>query len=122
MDPALSAIRGTNVEGPALNPEPSTISTSSVEGSTHGSRTVHDSGPKRGRSSPGHRTVHDIDLHRGRFASETQLSMIQALSMEGPAMDIEPSAISTSSVDGSALGCQTFRDSGPNCGRFAPGY
>ena len=65
MDPALSAIRGTNVEGPALNPEPSTISTSSVEGSTPDTRTVHDSCPKHGRSSFGHRTIRDINLQRG---------------------------------------------------------
>ena len=50
MDPALSAIRGTNVEGPALDIEPSTKSTSSVEGST-----------------PDTRTIRDIDLQRGRF-------------------------------------------------------
>ena len=40
-----------------------------------------------------------------------ELSMIHALSMEGPALDIEPSAISTSSVEGSThevktLACQ----------------
>ncbi|MCI6328950.1 MAG: hypothetical protein MR793_09945 [Bacteroidales bacterium] len=55
------------MEGPALDIEPSAISTFSVEGSTPDTRTVHDSGPKRGRSSPGHRTVHEIDLQRGRF-------------------------------------------------------
>ena len=50
MDPALSAIRGTNVEGPALNPEPSTIWGTNVEGS------VLENG-----------TIRDIDLQRGRF-------------------------------------------------------
>ena len=40
-----------------------------------------------------------------------ELSMIQALSVEGPALDMEPSAISASSVDGSThevktLACQ----------------
>ena len=48
-------------------PEMSTISTSSVDGSSPDSRTVHDSGPKRGRSSFGHRTVHDIGTNRGWF-------------------------------------------------------
>ena len=51
-----------------------------------------------------------------------ELSMIQALSMEGPALDTEPSTISTSSVDGSTPDTRTIRDSGPKCGRFAPGY
>ena len=48
-------------------PELSMIQALSVDGSTPDTRTVHDSGPKRGRSSPGHRTVRDIDLQRGRF-------------------------------------------------------
>ena len=47
--------------------EPSAISTSSVEGPTHDTRTVHDSGPKHGRSSPGHRTIRDIGTNRGWF-------------------------------------------------------
>ena len=67
MIPEPSAIWGINVEGPALDTELSTISTSSVEGSTLEPRTAHDSGPKRGRSSFGHRTIRDIDLQRGRF-------------------------------------------------------
>ena len=50
--PELSAIRGTNVEGPALNPEPSAISTLSVEGSTPNTRTIRDTGPKHGGSNP----------------------------------------------------------------------
>ena len=41
-----------------------------------------------------------------------ELSMIQALSMEGPALDIEPSAISTFSVDGSTPDTRTVRDAG----------
>ena len=48
MTPELSAIRGTNVEGPALDIEPSAISTSSVEGSTLDTRTVRDIGTNRG--------------------------------------------------------------------------
>ena len=67
MIPEPSAIQALSVEGPALNIEPSTISTSSVEGSTPDTRTVHDSGPKHGRFSFGHRTIHNIDLQRGRF-------------------------------------------------------
>ena len=49
MDPELSAIQALSVEGSRLDTEPSTISTFSVEGSTPDTRTVHDSGPKRGR-------------------------------------------------------------------------
>ena len=126
--------------------EPSAISTSSVEGPTHDTRTVHDSGPKHGRSSPGHRTIRDIGTNRGWFNTWIphcprhgaltwkaqpwtsnrpryrpsawkvqhlipELSMIQALSVEGPALEMEPSAISTSSVEGSTpevktLACQ----------------
>ena len=50
MDPALSMIQALSVEGPALDIEPSTKSTSSVEGST-----------------PDTRTIRDIDLQRGWF-------------------------------------------------------
>ena len=53
---------------------------------------------------------------------DIELSMIQALTVEGPALDIEPSTISTSSVEGSTHESRTIRDSGPKCGRFAPGY
>ena len=67
LDIEPSAIQALTVEGPALNIEPSTISTFSADGSTPDTRTVHDSGPKRGRSSFGHRTVRDIDLQRGWF-------------------------------------------------------
>ena len=41
-----------------------------------------------------------------------ELSMIQALSMEGPALNIEPSAISAPTVDGSTHGSRTVRDMG----------
>ena len=49
MIPELSMIQALSVEGSRLDTEPSTISTFSVEGSTPDTRTVHDSGPKRGR-------------------------------------------------------------------------
>ena len=49
---------------------------------------------------------------------DPELSMIQALSVEGPALDIEPSTISTFSVEGSTLEPRTIRDSGPKRGRF----
>ena len=41
-----------------------------------------------------------------------ELSMIQALSMEGPALDIEPSAISAPTVEGPALEPRTIHDIG----------
>ena len=44
-------IQAPSVEGPAIEP-----------------RTVHDSGPKRGRFAPGYRTIRDIVLQRGGFA------------------------------------------------------
>ena len=44
MIPELSMIQALTVEGPALDIEPSTISTFSVEGSTHDTRTVRDMG------------------------------------------------------------------------------
>ena len=44
MDPELSMIQALSVEGPALDIEPSTISTSTVESSTHDTRTVRDMG------------------------------------------------------------------------------
>ena len=54
LDTEPSTIWDTNVEGPALDIEPSAISTFSVDGSTHDTRTVHDSGPKRGRFASGY--------------------------------------------------------------------
>ena len=44
MIPELSMIQALNVEGSRLDTEPSTISTSSVEGSTPDTRTVRDTG------------------------------------------------------------------------------
>ena len=44
MIPELSMIQALSMEGPALYIEPSTILTFSLEGSTHGSRTVRDTG------------------------------------------------------------------------------
>ena len=48
-------------------------------------------------------------------------SVIHALSMEGSALDPEPSMKSTFSVDGSTTGIRTFRDIGPQRGRFRSG-
>ena len=48
-------------------PEPSAISTSSMDGSPSGIRTIRDSGPQRGRFRSGPRTFHEIDLQRGWF-------------------------------------------------------
>ena len=53
---------------------------------------------------------------------DVELSMIQALSMEGSHLDTEPSTILTSSVEGPTHDTRTVHDSGPKCGRFAPGY
>ena len=53
---------------------------------------------------------------------ETEPSAIRGISMEGPALDIEPSAISTFSVDGPTPDTRTVHDSDPKRGRFAPGY
>ena len=87
-----------------MNPEPSAIQALSVEG-----------------SRPGYRTIRDIGLQRGRFNTrypncpryrppawmvqhmDVAPSMIQALSVEGPALDIEPSAILAPTVEGSRL-------------------
>ena len=66
LTPELSMIQALSMEGSALDIEPSTILTSSVEGPTPDTRTIRDSGPKRGRSSPEPRTVHDIGTNRGR--------------------------------------------------------
>ena len=48
--------------------ELSTISAFSVEGSNTDTRTVHDSGPKRGGFAPGCLTIHDMRHYRGGFA------------------------------------------------------
>ena len=43
---------------------------------------------------------------------DAELSMIQALSVEGSRLDTEPSTISTFSVDGSTPDTRTVRDTG----------
>ena len=43
---------------------------------------------------------------------ETEPSAIRGISMEGPALDIELSAISAPTVDGSTHGSRTVRDTG----------
>ena len=45
-------------------------------------------------------------------ALDIEPSAISTFSMEGPALDIEPSTISTFSVDGSTHGSRTVRDIG----------
>ena len=119
MDPALSATRGTNVEGSALDIEPSTISTFSVEGSTHEPRTVREMGHQHGRLGLGEWNrprygaltwkVQPWILNCPRYRPPAWMvqhmdvapSMIQALSVEGPALDIEPSAILAPTEEGS---------------------
>ena len=53
---------------------------------------------------------------------DIELSTISTSSMEGPALNPELSTISTSTVDGSTPDTRTVHDSDPKCGRFAPGY
>ena len=53
---------------------------------------------------------------------DVEPSVIQALSMEGPALDIEPSAISAPTVEGSTHEPRTVHDSGPKHGRSSPGH
>ena len=64
---APSAIQAPSVDGSALNPEPSMISTSSMDGSLPDTRTIRDIGPQRGRFRSGPRTIRDIDSQRGWF-------------------------------------------------------
>ena len=54
LDIEPSAIRALSVEGPALDIEPSTIQALSVEGSTLEPRTIRDIGTNRGRFAPGY--------------------------------------------------------------------
>ena len=49
------------MEGTALVIEPSAILSLSVEGSNPDTRTVRDSGPKRGGFAPGCLTIHDME-------------------------------------------------------------
>ena len=120
MDPEPSAIRDTNVEGPALDIEPSAISAPNVDGSTPDTRTVRDSGPKRGRfntwipNRPRYRHQPWMVQHM-----DVELSMIQALSVEGSRLDTEPSAIRGTSMEGPAPEPRTIRAEAPNRGRFA---
>ena len=120
MTPELSAIRGTNVEGPALDIEPSAISAPNVDGSTPDTRTVRDSGPKRGRfntwipNRPRYRHQPWMVQHM-----DVELSMIQALSVEGSRLDTEPSAIRGTSMEGPSPEPRTIRSEAPNRGSFA---
>ena len=117
-----SVIQALSMEGPALDIEPSAISAPNVDGSTPDTRTVRDSGPKRGRfntwipNRPRYRHQPWMVQHM-----DVELSMIQALSVEGSRLDTEPSTISTSSVEGSTLDTRTVHDSGPKHGRFGLG-
>ena len=114
-----SVIHTRNVDGSLLRSEPSIIQTLSVDGSTPDARTIRDLGPQRGRFRSGLRTFRDIDLQRGWFNHwypylpryrpppwmvqplVSEPSAIQTLSMDGSALDPEPSMISTPSVEGS---------------------
>ena len=132
-----SVIRAQNVDGSALVSAPSMISTPSVDGSPPGIRTIRDSCPQHGRFRFGLRTFHEIDLQRGWFNHwypnhpryrpppwmvqplVSEPSAIQTLSMDGSALDPEPSMKSTSTVDGSPPDARTIRDLCPQRGRFA---
>ena len=90
----LSTISAFGVEGSLLRYGPSVISSLSVEGSTLGSRTIRDSGPKCGRFGPGEWN----QPRNGALAWKVQLldpepSVIRAQSVEGSRLDAEPSAI-----------------------------
>ena len=104
-----------------LNPEPSAISAPTVDGSTPDTRTVHDSGPKRGRFGLG-KWNHPRNRPPAWMVQHLipEPSAISAPTAEGSRLDTEPSAISTSSVEGSTHGPRTVHDSGPNRGRFNP--
>ena len=140
MIPELSMIQALSVEGPALDIEPSAISTSSVEGSTPDTRTVLDSGPKHGRfglgkwNHPRYRppawkvqlwTSNHPRYRPSAWKVQPWISnhpRYQPSAWMVQHMDPELSAILAFIADGPALGCRTFHDSGPKRGRFAPGY
>ena len=116
-------IHAQNVDGSALDPEPSMKSTFSVDGSTTGIRTFRDTCLQRGRFA-----LWYLNLPRYRpppwmvqpLVSEP--SAIQTLSMDGSALDPAPSMKLTFSVDGSTPGIRTIRDIDLQHGRFNPWY
>ena len=77
-----------------------------MEGSTPESRTVRDSGPKRGRFGLG-------EWNRPRYG---------ALAWKVQPLDPEPSVICVFIADGWLCLHRTIRDSGPKRGRFTSGY
>ena len=64
----LSTISAFSVEGSFLRYGLSVMLSLSVEVSNTDTRTVHDSGPKRGGFAPEIWTVRDIESQRGGFA------------------------------------------------------
>ena len=138
--PEPSAIHALSMEGSALDPEPSMISTSTLDGSPPNTRTFHDLCPQRGRFDPWYLNHPRYRLPAWKVRPLVfEPSVIQALSVDGSALDPEPSMKSTFSVDGSALdpepsmkstfsvdgsttGIRTFRDTCLQRGRFALWY
>ena len=102
--------------------ELSTISAFSVEGSPSDTRTVRDIGPQRGRftlSTLNHPRYWSPAWKVPLWTPNRPRYMPSAW-MVHP-IDIEPSVILVSSVDGSPSGIRTIRDSCPERGRFNPG-
>ena len=111
LDTEPSMILGIIVEGPALVIEPSAKSAFIVEGSTLGSRTIRDSGPKCGRFGPGEWN----QPRNGALAWKVQLldpepSVICVFIADGCFVYIELSTKSAFSVEGSNTDTRTVRD------------
>ena len=120
MIPEPSMIQALTVEGPALDIEPSAILTSSVDGSTHDTRTVHDSGPKHGRSSHEPRTFREMGHQHGRLGlGEWNHPRYQPPPWKVQHPTPAPSAIQALSMEGPTLDPRTIRAEAPNRGRFA---
>ena len=114
-----SMISTSSVDGSALDHEPSVISTPSVDGSPPNTRTFHDLCPQRGRFDPWYLNHPRYRLPAWKVRPLVfEPSVIQALSVDGSALDSEPSVISASNVEGSPPDARTIRDSGPQHGRF----
>ena len=113
MDPELSAIRDTNVEGSVL--ENGTIRDINLQ--RGGFNTWIPNRPRYRHQPwkvqhpiPEPSAIQALSVEGSHL--DTEPSAISTSSMEGSALDIEPSAISTFSVDGSTSDTRTIRDTG----------
>ena len=135
----LSMISAFSVEGSRVDAEPSMIRAQSVEGSVLENGTVRDIESQRGRlalftsNRPRYRplawkvqlldpepSVICVFIADGCFVY-IEPSTIWSINMEGSRLRYGPSVILRLRVEGSTPGSRTIRDSGPKCGRFAPG-